>query len=39
MSEQVKTGNKMADMPIVKLIVTMALPISRSITVWATAAE
>lgn len=33
MSEQVKTGNKMADMPIVKLIVTMALPMMLSMMI------
>lgn len=35
MSEQVKTGNKMADMPIVKLIVTMALPMMLSMMIQA----
>lgn len=35
MTEQVKTGNKMADMPIAKLIVTMALPMMLSMMIQA----
>ena len=35
MAEQVKPGNKMADMPIAKLIVTMALPMMLSMMIQA----
>ena len=35
MTEQVKPGNKMADMPIAKLIVTMALPMMLSMMIQA----